>query len=108
MKSSNEKEYCKLLREAGVPEGRAAFLAKMIAARQPTLPNIDKETLPMSNGEIKKVCKVCGSDDMLYSAFARWDVVSQEYDLWNFDPTEDRGPWCGHCEAFATTEDQPI
>lgn len=63
----------------------------------------------MSTMQIKKVCATCSSDAISYGAFAVWDVVSQAFDLWDFDPTDDATqPWCADCDAFVKTEDQPL
>lgn len=63
----------------------------------------------MSTIQIEKVCELCGSDKIRYRAFAGWDVISQAFDLVDFDPNEEekRG-WCGRCEAFTNIEDQRI
>jgi hypothetical protein len=45
-------------------------------------------------------CSRCGSEDVTVGAFAKWNVVKQE---WQFDLN-----WCSDCRADCIVEERPI
>lgn len=53
---------------------------------------------------VTKVCKHCGSDDVMLDANAEWDNENQE---WVLRSTFD-DPFCGNCEGETTIIDKPI
>lgn len=54
---------------------------------------------------ITKVCKNCGSEDVVKDAWASWDKVSQEWVLNDFFDDND---FCKECEGEAKIIDKPI
>jgi hypothetical protein len=51
-----------------------------------------------------KVCSACGSDSVVSAAWARWDVIGQEWVLDDVFPGD--GDFCHCCEAGTTIEDR--
>ena len=58
----------------------------------------------MSTTKIKKVCKCCGSENVLFDAYARWDINKQELVL--LSTTEDH--YCEDCDGETTVIDKEI
>ena len=58
----------------------------------------------MSKTKIKKVCKYCGSENVLFDAYARWDINKQELVL--LSTTEDH--YCEDCDGETTIIDEEI
>jgi hypothetical protein len=54
--------------------------------------------------KVQKVCKTCGSDNVVIDAWASWDVDSQEWVLENvFDQD-----FCNDCDGETTIIDKDL
>jgi hypothetical protein len=49
----------------------------------------------------KKVCRICGSEDLNFDAFVQWDVDLQDYRVENIYDNV----WCCSCEGETTEID---
>ena len=54
--------------------------------------------------KITKVCKECGSEQVMLDAWAAWDVDKQEWTLYDVFPDS----WCETCEGVCTIIDKEI
>lgn len=46
--------------------------------------------------KVRAVCGTCGSTDLLFDAYARWNEETQDFELVT---TFDKGHVCEHCEG---------
>lgn len=53
----------------------------------------------LNYGDMKKVCKYCGSTDVVADTFARWD---EEKNDWIVDSVYDKGAYCNECDGETT------
>jgi len=54
---------------------------------------------------VKKVCSVCGSDDVLVDAYAKWDVDIQH---WVLDGAFAEDVYCAQCDEKTGLKDEEI
>ena len=53
----------------------------------------------------KKVCSVCGSEDILFDSFATWNIEDQMFEL---HEVYDDGHFCNECVQNCKIEDKII
>lgn len=54
---------------------------------------------------VKYVCAKCGSDDILFDAYATWNVRTQQMEVAN---TYDKGHFCNNCEGECSVDEVAI
>lgn len=54
---------------------------------------------------VKYVCAKCGSDDILFDAYATWNVRTQQMEVAN---TYDKGHFCNKCEEECSVDEVAI
>lgn len=55
--------------------------------------------------KIKKVCVICGSEDVWGDAYAKWDTDKQQWELLS---VYDKGHYCYNCDGECRIIDKPL
>jgi alpha-D-ribose 1-methylphosphonate 5-phosphate C-P lyase len=60
---------------------------------------------PAPENRIRKVCSVCGGEEISFDAFVTWDTDEQQFVVSN---VMDDGHWCADCDGECTPQDEPL